>query len=204
MKKYIIVILCALLLLVVVGNHIVVSRSQDATLTEQRLEIEALTNEVGKLSAAIKNKQTELIFTITGLNMQRTVTDDKVVSDFLEIVCTWDSYDEYMTARETIMRRYDLSEDSEFMSIFMPVVGNKTSPDGTNYNQIDTNGLNMDFESVDSYVTKISADRYSYFTIVNIRSSWKNGGESIVRAAITYTIDADGELTNISAIPLNS
>lgn len=205
MKKYILVSLCALLFVGVLFYYLGVTRSQDASLYEQHMEIESLTNQIGTLSAALNNKQNELIFTITGLNLQRTVADDKIVSDFLDVVCTWDSYDEYMAARETIMRRYDLSEDSAFMSVFMPVVGNKTSVDGTNYNQIDTNGLNMDFESVDSYVTSIVADEYSYFSIVKIRSSWeKNGGESIVRAAIMYTIDSDGVLSNISAIPLES
>lgn len=204
MKKYIVVILCAVLLIGVCINYVVVTNRQNDELEAQQLEIESLTNQIATLNAAMNNKQNELVFTITGLNQQRVNKDDGIVSDFLKVVCTWDSYDEYMTARETIMRRYDLAEDSAFMTIFMPVVGNKVSSDGTNYNQIDTNGLNMEFESVESYVTNIVADQYSYFSVVNIRSTWKNGGESVVHAAITYTIDSDGELTNISAIPLAS
>lgn len=202
MKKYIVLILCAVFFCGSLVAYFVTTGDYNDQLHAQELEISELQSRVGNLSAAIANKQTQLIHDITGLNVQRLNEDKEVISDFLELVCTWDTYVEYMDAREKIMRRYGLAEDSQFMSIFMPVVGNKTSPDGTNYNQIDTNGLNMKYESITPYVTRIRAGEYSYFSVVRIISSWKNGGETVVRAVITYTVNADGELSDISAVPL--
>ena len=100
------------------------------------------------------------------------------------------------------MADYDLTESSQFMSVFMPEIGNITSSDGTNYNKIDVLGLNMTDQRIKSYVTKIDGGDYSYFTVVDVRSTWENGGESVVQAVLLYTVDAGGSLSDVYAVPV--
>ena len=136
------------------------------------------------------------------LDQARADRDDEIAAGFLNTVCTWDSYAEYTAAREQIMADYDLTESSQFMSVFMPEIGNITSSDGTNYNKIDVLGLNMTDQRIKSYVTKIDGGDYSYFTVVDVRSTWENGGESVVQAVLLYTVDAGGSLSDVYAVPV--
>lgn len=196
------ILLCVAFAVAMLINYAVVTGQRDDVLTEQQNQIYELSNQIAVAQSAYANMQTNVVMTTTGLDLHRTSTDDEIVMSFLDLICSWDSYDEYMTARETIMRRYNIAEDSYFMSVFMPEVVSGTSPDGTQYNYIDTLGLNMQFEEMKSYVTMIVADEYSYFTFVTVSSSWENGGESMGTYVITYTCDAAGELTNIMAVPV--
>ena len=136
------------------------------------------------------------------LDQARADRDDEIAAGFLNTVCTWNSYAEYTAAREQIMADYDLTESSQFMSVFMPEIGNITSSDGTNYNKIDVLGLNMTDQRIKSYVTKIDGGDYSYFTVVDVRSTWENGGESVVQAVLLYTVDAGGSLSDVYAVPV--
>lgn len=202
-RRYIPLFLC--IAFFVICSVVCVSQisSREAALQEQSLEIAELKNKLSTLKVANENAKTEYHLEITGVDMNRVKKDDNIISNFMRQVCTWDSYDEYMSARVKIMQSYGIEEDSAFMSIFMPVVVNRVSPDGKNYNRIDTMGLNMTYEGLDSYVTKIVAGDYSYFTIVTVSSTWVNGGEALATAAVMYTVDAEGNLKNISAIPLD-
>lgn len=202
MKKHIILIIAVLFAVGMIVSYGVTVRNQNETLSEQAYTIDELQNKIATLTIAIANQKNQLVYDVTGLDTQRLSKDKTVISQFLSLVCTWDSYDDYMTARDTVMRRYGLTEDDSFMTVFMPVVGNITSPDGTKYNQIDTNGLNMRYEDVSQYVTKIRAGEYTYFSIVDICSTWSNGGEAISHAAILYTINADGDIYDITAVPV--
>lgn len=201
MKKHIPVILCVLFLMGTIIGYALVTSSQNAKLDEQQAEIALLENQIAMLANTYENTQTEILQTTTGLNLGRVAQDDAVLSEFFKTVFTWDTYNEYMDARDAIMHRYGLTEDSQFMSVFMPEVVNREL-NGKNYNRIDVDDLNMNYEDFTSYVVRIMADEYSYFTVVDISSTWKNGGESIVRTAITYTVNANGELSNINAVPL--
>ena len=204
MIKYVILIICIAFFAIASVDYLVTENNQSAQLEAQSVEITDLQNRLATLEAAYNNKQSELIMNVTGLDMRRINKDKTVAEKFLDIVCTWDSYEEYMAAREKVMDKYDIAEDSAFMTVFMPVVGNKTAPNGMNYNQIDTNGLNMHYEDVAPYVTRIRSGDYSYFSIVAIGSTWDNGGETIVHVAITYTVDSDGNIFDIAAIPLST
>lgn len=201
-RKYVPVILCLAFAIVMLCSYVVTNNNRDAVLQEQQAEIDELKNRIAVLQSTYDNTKSEILMTTTGLNLQRVAKDDAVIQDFLTLVCTWDSYEEYNNAREKIMRVYGIEKDSHFMSVFMPEVVNKVANDGTSYNRIDTMGLNMTYEGLKSYVTHILADEYSYFTLVTISSTWDNGGEATAQAAITYTVDTEGNLTNIRAIPI--
>lgn len=204
MKKRLPIILSVIFAIVMwLGAGITISK-QNSALAQQATEISSIKNRIAILQTEQTNHRIELIQSTTGLNLHRVSQDDVVISDFMNLVCTWDTYAEYTHARETIMRRYGLSEDSSFMTVFMPNIPNKVDVDGTQINRIDVFEYNMMFESVSSYVTDIRVDEYTYFSIVKISSTWKNGGEAIVQAAVTYTVNANGDLSNIMAIPLLS
>lgn len=175
---------------------------QNEVLDGQMAEIHMLEQTVMSLSNEISKQKVDILIDTTGLDVTRISRDKDSVEKLLNLVCTWNSYVEYMHARETVMRRYNLSEDDGFMSTFMPGISEQVSPNGDRYNRIDYLGLNMTYETVHSMVTRILAPNYYYFAIVTVSSSWKNGGESISKIAMTYGVDADGNLFDIYAIPI--
>lgn len=171
----------------------------DERLKQQQSEIYDLQNQITLKNSSNQQKQSQVIQSTTGLNTERVSHDDKIASDFLSYVMTWDSYDEYNLIRNNCMAKYNLTEDSDFIQIFFPKIVTVTSNDGTMYNRIDTFGLNVQYEDMTSYVTKINADVYTYFSFVNWSSSDDEGNEAFATCIFTYSINSDGEIFDIGA-----
>lgn len=146
-----------------------------------------------------EQEQSEKIEAVASLDITRVEKDDKIAADFLEKIMTWDSYAEYEGIRQELMSTYGLSEDSNFLTVFMPEVVTKTSKDGTVYNRIDVMGLNVTYEGMDSYVAGITGQVYSYFAFVEWSSHDKNGAEASAKCIFMYSINGEGKLLNLDA-----
>lgn len=167
---------------------------------EQNTELAKLQNELTMAQSLNKSSHDKIVVKSTGLDANRTMNDNKIAIEFIKKCLTWSSYEEYNEIRNSLITDYKLDTSSNFLTVFMPEVVNATSPDGTNYNRIDIFGYNLSYEKMDSYVTDISNDgKYSYFSFVTVSSRDKNGKEGTTMAAFIYTIDVDGNITNIDA-----
>lgn len=189
-------------LVVIIIIFVLTKSAQNNVLSEQVAEINMLEMKANALQNSISEQRADILVDMTGLDESRISHDNAVVGKLLDLVCTWDSYEEYNTARDTVMRRYGLSEDDDFMTSFMPKITEQVTSSGEHYNRIDYLGLNMTYEYINSMVTRISATNYYYFAVVTVSSSWTNGGEAMSKIAMTYGVDVDGNLFDIYAIPI--
>lgn len=202
-KKFIPIALCAL---VAIGGFMfygMVSSDTESDILEQQREISDLTNKIAMAEADFTSVELAASESVTGLSLARVAQDDEIAEALMEDVCTWYSWEEYMETRERIMRMYDLTEDDEFIKAFMPEVANMDA-DGKHYNDIDVFGYNMTFESLDSHVIGISADVYSYFSVVSVSARNDNGNEAMATCVVMYKVTNDGELSGLSAMPISA
>lgn len=205
-KSVLALVITGLIFLVSLGVSIVITRAYNGTLTEQQSQIDVLTNKVSVMEVEQSNKDEEVFSNVTGLNRERTKRDDEIITEFLDTVFTWSSYEEYQKAREAVMDEYKIKEDSDFINIFMPKITNSITG-GNEYNRIDEEGLNMSYSGFKSYVSNVSSDIYTYVAEVSVASSYKvDGNEDVVESnsytAIEYGIDREGNITDIKAYPL--
>jgi hypothetical protein len=168
-----------------------------------------LIQQVNDLQVALSEKQSEhsqtnsvTIQNVTGLDEERHSEDDDYMKNFLDEALTWSSLAEYSAARENIENKYN--PDETFMNMFFPDIPVNYDSAGNNYNRIDTLGYTLEFDSMNSYVTDISSSyEYSYFSIVTCISSILENGEAkeaSITFLVTYTVDADGNVSNIKGI----
>lgn len=175
------------------------TESWDKQLATQQSQIHELENELALKKASKEQAQSQIVQSTTGLNKERVTKDDEIADAFLTQIMTWSSYEEYSAIRQTLLNEYQMSENDNFMKVFMPDVVTKTSPDGTVYNRIDVMGLNVTYEGMKSYVTGIKADVYTYFAFVDWSSSDKNGNEASTTCIFMYSIDSDGNVFDLDA-----
>lgn len=170
------------------------------SIDEQESTIADLQNQITVKQASKEANHNVVVTQSTGLDASRVAEDDSVAAEFIKKCLTWSSYEEYNNIRNSLISDYKLKPDSNFLTVFMPEVVNTTSPDGTNYNRIDVFGYNLSYDGMTSYVTDISDDgKYSYFSFVTVSSKSKTKYEGTTTAAFMYTIDKDGNITNIDA-----
>ncbi len=184
----------------------VINKAHNNVLAAQQDQIDAITNKISVMEVEQSDKTEDVFSNVTGLNKERTKRDDEIIKGFLNTVFTWDSYEDYQKARETVMDEYKIKEDSDFIKIFMPKVTN-VSTGGNEYNRIDEEGLNMSYSGFKSYVSNVSSDIYTYIAEVSVASSYKvDGSKDVVESnsytAIEYGIDREGNITEIKAYPL--
>lgn len=195
----VIIIMIIVIALTAVGSNIY-TNYWSKKLDEQENQIYDLQNQLDIKSQTASAGQTQLVLDTTGLSEERKATDDAIAEAFAKRVLTWDNGKDYDAMREEIKSEYDLTEDSDFMQVFLHKYNNPVQPNGETIYYIDTHEINCQFESLESYVTNIQNDKnglYSYFAFVRFSSSDKGGNEGFATVIMTYDIDADGNLTNI-------
>lgn len=173
------------------------------SITKQTEKIADLKNDIVIAKSDNQIKQDNIVMDSTGYNGSRVVKDESIAKDFIKECMSWETYDEYNKVRNEIKTKYRLKNDN-FLNVFMPEVVNTTSPDGTEYNRIDTLGYNMSFENMDIYVSDISENgTYSYFSFVDITSRDNSGNEGEGKSLFVYDIDKNGIMSNIDAYTIS-
>lgn len=190
-------------LVLIITSNIVGAQNKKIKSAEQKIAQLQNSQKVNEVNE--KEKATEIKQNVSGLNTSRVKTDDGIITEFLNECLNWHSYAEYQEAYNKISQKYEKQVSSSFLSIFFPVI--KENQDGTN--PIDTKGLNLKFDKLTSHVIDISSvdDAYTYFTEVKVTSDVKyNDSENethtvsgVGTVVLTYTINGDGVLSNISA-----
>ena len=159
---------------------------------------------------------------------ERHTEDDKVLSDFMNSVFSWTDYASYNKTKVNIANTY--VSDDNFMNIFFPnaeykeeessVENNEvneaipnattevadtteaTSTDATTSdkaNKIDDNKLSMKFNGVESYLIDQTGNNFTYFARIAVISS-SNGTDTNVVFTLKYTIDDEGNISNIQGV----
>lgn len=199
LQKYMGVVIAACVIIFTVIVSIVITSTQNDTVARLEASVAALQSQIILRQQTVASNEAKSVQSVTGLNKNRTVKDDEIITDLFRQIFTWSSYDEYNTIRENLSKQYGVSLKGSFMTQFMPEVIDSTDSAGVHYNRIDTFGLNMSYENMESYCTHIRGDVYSYAAFVKISSSDKDGNTGYNRFMVTYDIDVDGMIANLEA-----
>lgn len=199
LKQFAPSLISGLVLVLTIGAVSTVNLSQSRSLLAQQDEKIELQNRIDQLSVENNTQITKVKAQANGIDVNRVENDDKVAEELMETVFTWKSYDEYNEIRNTLMNKYQLSNDSSFMQTFMPEIYNEVL-DGKNYNRIDVGGYNISFNDMTSYVVSIDENTkvYEYFTIVDVTSKSENGGSSDYSLALQYKVTDGEQIMNLT------
>jgi hypothetical protein len=198
-----IILVVIMFIVLIITSNIVKAQNNKLKNAEQKIAQLQNSQKVNDVSEKEQNKEVKQ--NISGLNTARVKTDDAIITEFLNKCLNWNSYAEYKAAYNTISQEYAKSVTSTFLNTFFPDI--KETRDNTN--PIDSKGLNLKFEKLTSHVINISSvdDAYTYFSEVKVTSDTKytdsNNDSHTVSGAgtivLTYTINGDGVLSNVSA-----
>lgn len=200
MKKYIITIgVClGIVLLSVLVSMGRVNSAKDA--------LDANTGKLNDLQAKVDialvgqtTADKELILSETGYDMGRVNADVAVAEEFMQKVFDWDTNAKYVKVREDLKKEYGLSDDSTFMTVFMPEPYVNVARDGTEYPQIDILGLNANYEEMDTQVRNIANGTYSYFARVKWYAKTADGATEATESMFLFDTNDDHELLNLEA-----
>ena len=120
----------------------------------------------------------------------RTARDDKLAWTMLDTLLTWDSLDSYNAVRSSMMEDYSAAEGSSLLTSFMPATDEDT-----------LGNLNMRFEDAVTYQINTSGQKISYFALCEV-SNQVNENTGYGSVGVLYTIDGDGNVSDISAYTL--
>lgn len=196
-------IVCALFMICGIVYAQKTEATQEAALSAQSSEIASLQNRLAVLEAAADDDTATAIYIASGLDTARQSNDDAIMDVFFAVAFTWSDYESYMSVRQTLMDNYGFTEEDDFISRFMPDVGTLTI-DGNTINEIDLNGLNCEYVSMESNVIGIEGGTYSYFTLVTILSSDSIGATATDDMAVTYSVDSEGNFYDVMAYQLSA
>lgn len=204
LKQFAPSLISGLVLVLTIGAVSTVNLSQSRSLLAQQDEKVELQNRIDQLSVENNTQITKVKAQANGIDVNRVENDDKVAKELMETVFTWKSYDEYNEIRNTLMNKYQLSNDSSFMQTFMPEIYNEVL-DGKNYNRIDVGGYNISFNNMTSYVVSIDEKTkiYEYFTIVDVTSKSENGGSIDYSLALQYKVTDSGQIMNLNGYTID-
>lgn len=186
-----------LMLLLIFINNVRVSSAHDKLAAQQR-ELNDIQNKIDIKQSTADNAEQKLVKDTTGLDTDRVNHDNEIASDFLSMIFTWHSADEYDNNRLSMINDYGIAEDSSMLSVLFPADTKVVQVDGSILSYIDTHNINAQFEEMDTYVSGINLGTYSYFTFVTWSSSGETGSEGMSTAVITYDINSDGNISNIA------
>lgn len=127
------------------------------------------------------------------VDSSRLEADAKHIEDFCKTAFTFKNLDEYQSIRKNLMIDYKLSESSDFLRYFYPVVSTEETPGRYDYSPVKDGKYEMAFKSVASHVIYMHGTDYSYVSDVVV-----SGGEKEYRFIFVCSVDADGSLSNLS------
>lgn len=179
--------------------YVVTVTGHHATVSAQQREIADLDVRVQAELAAAKTRQQSVVDSAAGTSARRVAADTESIRQFVRTVATWSSGAEYEAARESVVRRYKLDKDSQFMKVyFQEPVSNRDSSGDTFY-AVDAEGLNSHLASVEVKVLGVSGTAYRYMVLADIAASSNDGKATATRTSVVFlTLDGEGVMSEVS------
>lgn len=176
------------------------------TLADQRAQIASLESQVRDRENEAQRVYERSMVAATDVDIARKREDDEVFDNLMTDTLTWNSMAEYTKARERVMDVWGFSENSQFMTTFMPGElsgAMRTDASGETHYAYDAN-LRSEFEKADTYVLDVEPETgvYSYFAVVTSRHT-SDDGEAAVEghSIVTYKVDK-GDIYDVAAMPM--
>lgn len=202
------IVVAIIALLFVVLSYFIIVAGVNEQYDEIQTKVNTLKNQIEVQQSIAPETRvsstTAVLQTATGMDFDRKSEDDEKMEELLKEAMSWSSGDEYMMIRDDLIARYDLDSRSQFLTVFMPPLTVARDSAGNTYNRIDMYGLNAEFEGLGTYVTKIAADKYTYFGFVTWSTVSNRGSEGTHFDVVEYTIDGDGNISGLTAYALGA
>ena len=176
------------------------------TLADQRAQIASLESQVREKQSEADKVYAKTMLTATNVDINRKKQDDEKFKELMHAALTWKSMPEYSKAREKVMERWEFSENSQFMSTFMPGEMSgamRKDASGETHYVYDTN-LRSEFDKAETFVLSVDQenDAYTYFAIVTSRHKSDDGEASTTgQSIVTYSVSG-GEIYDVAAMPI--
>lgn len=199
LRKYLVIYGFAFFILITsIVAYFSTTGKYEESLYKQEMEIHSLEKQLDAQKEITQTAKDELIESSTGLQTLKVDSDNKVVEAFMDYVLTWDDGASYDAMRNDLLQSHGPVSNDNFFEIFLP-----ENVSDSLYNYIDVFNLNSRFESLESYVTQITPNTYSYFSFVEFSSRDKNGTEGTSRVICTYDVDSDNNILNLDAYTIS-
>lgn len=199
-----------LAILLMVCFYVILNASANAVVASQEKRLDAANaayavkaHEREQALSDIKKKSKAYAAQVAGMDFDRAEADEANAEALFQTMFNWGDYGSYQEARETLITKYGIPENSDIMTTFFPdAVETEPTKDGSTYNEIDLYQINCSYEKMEPHMTGEAGGVNSYFTIVTWSTFDKYGNEGMAKAAVTYDIDADGNFSNVAAYTL--
>lgn len=190
--RNLLVVIIVLILAVIAGCMFMEYRISvyQNSLVRQNAQLTQLENDLAVKKAQADASKDQVIQQATGMSAERKSKDDKIAYDFMFDVLTWNGASEFNSKRTEIMEKYKLGANDRFMNVFLAPMP---------YTADTADMYNCQLSSMSSLVSGISGTDYSYFSEVEAIARGPNGVTSTLHLIFMYTIDADGNISNLDA-----
>lgn len=137
----------------------------------------------------------------SGLVLDRVERDNNTVGSIMGTATSWDSSESYDEARSELLNEHKIDPKSQFMTEFMPKQKDcNTTAEGEKLCLIDLNDLDSQMVNFHSVVTKIGPTDYTYFGVVDVSTSARDGKSSATYSTpVEYSTGLDGKVKNLRA-----
>lgn len=188
-----VLVIVLLVAALVIGGCFLMERRVDklnATLAHYDTQLTNLENDLAVKKAQVDAGKDAVIQAATGMDAARKTKDDDIAYQFLFRVLNWDGISDFNSKRSAIMEEYNISQNSRFAQCFFSPMP---------YTPETSELYNCRLSSVDTMVSGISGTDYSYFSEVEAVAGGPDGVTSKLHLIFMYTIDADGNISNLDA-----
>lgn len=151
----------------------------------------------------VERQEAQMLAEASDSNAARIERDSSIIDNMLSETLIWIDFEGYSNARKTAIEHYGIAEDSRFMTVYLPEVHETPdTADGSTYNYIDVNGINVHYENKDLHLCGIDGDIYRYFAEVTTSSMDRYGNEGFAKSVLMCSVNGDGEITDVDAYTL--
>lgn len=132
----------------------------------------------------------------TGAKTDREAADEGTIQAAMRVAFTWSDSTSYANARTTLMERYGMASDCQFLTRYMPALTEMTKADGTGtFDEVEASGASMSFSSADVHVESVDGDAYTYVAFVSVSASTTSSTAGSGIVVVEWTSDGAGGVT---------
>lgn len=196
-KEWFVVCVTAVLFTITSAVCVTVVHQHDNALSQVQTELNDTKEQIRVLSEQMKQAELDRQSVASVTDLDRLAKDKEIMEALFKKMFTWKTYDEYMQARESVMADLKIPNDanSSFINTLLPPLKDKVDGNGKHYNLIDTDGLNLQFESLTVYPVLVPYEKdrpAEYIGEVLLSSETKTGGKGEARALVRFKIGKNG------------
>lgn len=187
--------------------YIVQTNNYDSEIAAQEARIAELEAEIAGASKEFDSVSGTMASQVVGFDTARVEKDIEQAKRLMDTAATWRNVDEYIAARDNIMKNWSLTEDSEFMTVFLPGEDEgafrKDSKGNLHFAYPEANSTMRDFQSTLVGIDKDDRSKWDYFGVVTIEVKAPNEGSIKRNIAVEYSVGADNKILEVKAYPSN-